>query len=758
MHRVMVVDDEVLLTIHLEERLSAMGYEVVGQAFSGEEAVEIAKKLRPDVILMDIVIPGKIDGIAAAELIKAALDIPVIFLTAYTECQLIERAKQVEPFGYIVKPFHERELKAVIEVALYKKEVDLRLREAKEFAEGLMSSMKDGFNVLDKQGVHLDVNPSFCRMTGFTRKELIGTGTPHLYWPEEEYETIQAAFQKILEGSFEEFELVFKRKNGKRFPVIVSPSCIKDKKGNIVAYCTTFKDITRRKKREQEIIATRARLRHLLESSPAVIYSRKPVESHSATFVSDNVKLLLGCEARDFLDNPDFWVDHIHPDDVPLISAGFSNVFEKGFLKTEYRFQHKDGSYRWLRDEMRLVKDARGNPVELVGYAVDVTKEKQLEEELLNAQKLESLGILAGGIAHDFNNLLWVIIANTDMALESISDGPIAQRNLNRVFKAAHDAKDLVKQILTFSRQTKQARKQFRVGPVVKETLHQLMASLPSTIVIRQDIATEFDTVLSDPIEIQRIIVNLYTNAVHAMHDTAGTLEVSLNNVNFDSPTKIPHPDIKPGLYIKLTVRDTGHGMDRSVRKRIFDPYFTTKKKGEGSGLGLAVVHGIVKSHGGAIVVDSKPGEGTTFQVFLPIVDQVACERTEVFTPVTGGNERILFVDDEEALVEIVQEMLERLGYEVVVKTSAIEALKLFQAQPQKFDLVITDQAMPQMTGVQLSKELMHIRPDIPIILCTGYSEAINELQAKAMGIKEFVIKPISKQDISKIIRQALER
>ncbi len=385
-------------------------------------------------------------------------------------------------------------------------------------------------------------------------------------------------------------------------------------------------------------------------------------------------------------------------------------------------------------------------------------EKEQLEGQLMHTQKLEAIGTLAGGIAHDFNNILGVIMGYTELALLDIPEGTSLQLKLDEVLKASNRAKEMVNQILTFSRQSKQERKPIQISLIVKEVLKMLRASLPTTIEIRQNFRTGLAPVLSDPTQIHQVLMNLCTNAAHAMRDKGGVLEVSLTDVDIDSDAAAQHPDITPGRYQRLTVSDTGHGMDRAVMKRIFDPFFTTKGPGEGTGMGLAVIHGIVKSHDGAITVHSELGKGTTFQVFFPTIESKVTAEPEHFAPLLLGNERILFVDDEEALVGMGQQMLESLGYEIVARTSSIDALKVFRTQPDKFDLVITDMTMPNMTGAELAKKIMRIRSDIPIVLCTGFSEVISEEKAKAIGIREFVMKPIIRQKIAKIIRRVLDQ
>jgi PAS domain S-box-containing protein len=382
---------------------------------------------------------------------------------------------------------------------------------------------------------------------------------------------------------------------------------------------------------------------------------------------------------------------------------------------------------------------------------------QRLEEQLRQTQKLEAIGTLAGGIAHDFNNILTAILGFTELALYDVPQDSAAWCNLQEAFTAGKRAKDLVQQILAFSRQSKQEYKPVQLHLIVKEALTLLRASLPATINIRQHIAPRAGTVLADPTQMHQVLMNLCTNAEHAMRETGGVLEVRLEAVEVDADFAAVHPELTPGPHLRLTVRDTGYGMKHEVMERIFEPFFTTKDLGEGTGMGLAVIHGIITSHGGAITVASAPGHGTTFEVYLPRIDRTAGPEARPEEAIPGGHERILFVDDEDALARLGQALLERLGYEITVRTSSIEALEVFRVAPQRFDLVITDQTMPNMTGEVLARELRRIRPDIPIILCTGFSYMMTAEKAQTLGIDAFLMKPLVTRDLGLAIRQVLD-
>jgi len=438
-------------------------------------------------------------------------------------------------------------------------------------------------------------------------------------------------------------------------------------------------------------------------------------------------------------------------------------IFSERYSVFEIVHKAKDGREIPVEISAHLF-DFHGQPT-VFSIVRDITDRKRAEEEQLileaqlqQSQKMESIGTLAGGIAHDFNNLLSVIMGNAEIALYDLPEQNPVRYSIDQIAKAGHRAKDLVKQILAFSRQSEPELRPVRVSLIVKEVMKLLRSSLPSTIEIRQKIVAEKDSVISDPIQIHQILMNLCTNAGYAMRERGGILDVRLTDMYLDSESAVNYPELEPGQFLKLTVSDTGHGMTPDIIERIFDPYFTSKEKDVGTGLGLSVVHGIISSYGGAITVESEPDKGTTFNVFLPRTKSKIRKKTEGIRRTPTGSERVLIVDDEIGMVNTIKRMLDRLGYKVTSRTSSLEALELFRNDPDQFDLVITDMTMPQMTGDKLSKALMEIRPDIPIILCTGFSEQVDEKTAKSMGIRAFVMKPIVMREIANTIREILDK
>jgi PAS domain S-box-containing protein len=428
----------------------------------------------------------------------------------------------------------------------------------------------------------------------------------------------------------------------------------------------------------------------------------------------------------------------------------------------EKEYQHKDGYLVPVRfNRMILIRDDEKyiwSSVENITAIKRAEEEKRrLEEQLRQSQKLEAVGNLAGGIAHDFNNSLAAILGYTEIVLRSPDCEQKSREKLVHVLTAAKRAKELVKQILMFSRKGQEHRKIIKIAPIVDETIQLLRSTIPTTVAINLDIESEMATVLADSTQIHQVIMNLCTNAYHAIPKEVGDINISLRQVNVDSMMAVEFPALRQGEYAFLSVSDTGNGIPSEDLARIFEPFYTTKKQGEGTGLGLAVVYGIIRNHDGAILVDSTVGKGTTFKVYLPLArETVDCDFVEKETENLHGTERILVIDDEIILTKLVKETLESLGYRVVAETSGEEALARFRTNPKAFDLIITDQTMPQMTGDVFAQKALQVRPDIPIIVCTGHSTLLDTDRAKSLGIKALLIKSIEGDRLAMEVRKAI--
>jgi signal transduction histidine kinase/ActR/RegA family two-component response regulator len=415
---------------------------------------------------------------------------------------------------------------------------------------------------------------------------------------------------------------------------------------------------------------------------------------------------------------------------------------------------------RRVGEGTQALKDANRVLLEKIDQLNTADQERRrLENQLVQTQKLESLGTLAGGIAHDFNNILTSVIGYTEMALYDLDPESEIAENLNEVMVAGNRAKELVAQILTFSRQSDTVVQPIRVAAIVEEVAKLLRSTLPAAVAIDLDFRTDLTTIMGDSTQIHQVVMNLCTNAAHAMGDGGGSLELVLDHFSC-GPASCGKPvDMAPGDYLGLTVADSGAGIRPEVLPRIFDPFFTTKEQGKGTGMGLSVVHGIVQSHGGHIAVSSQPGQGTRFDLYFPLSEKSGVtdgQRLPAATP--AGNGRLLLVDDDLSIIHLQRRFLERVGYRVTARTSSTEALAAFRVKQAEIDLVITDLTMPQMTGDCLVKEIRKIRPDIPVILCTGYSESISEENAREMGIDRFLMKPVGNADLAAVVSQLLAK
>ncbi|MBT3175396.1 MAG: PAS domain S-box protein [Desulfobacula sp.] len=512
-------------------------------------------------------------------------------------------------------------------------------------------------------------------------------------------------------------------------------------------------DITERKQIEEDLRKSEELYREYFE------------ENISGTYISTPEGQLLACN-KEYVKI--FGLDSIqHAKDIPVTEiiinpdkrVKFLNRIRKEKRVTGYEpiLKKIDGTPIHLFENATGVFDEKGKLTHIRGSILDVTEQRRLEIQLQQSQKMEAIGTLAGGIAHDFNNILFPIMGHSEMLMMDLPEDSPSYMSLNEIYTGAIRARDLVKQILAFSRQENNELKLMRIQPVIVEALKLIRALIPKTIEIDQDINENCGVIKSDPTQIHQIIMNLTTNAYHAMEDTGGQLKVSLKQVKLGMHNLI-NPDMEPGIYACLAVVDSGVGMDADLTKKIFDPFFTTKEQGKGTGMGLSVVHGIVRSNGGAIQIYSRPGEGSQFYVYLPVIKS-AFEKQIIQNEnnVQPGTGKILLVDDEKAIISMEKRMLERLGYQVASHTSSLEALEIFRENPDKFDLVITDMAMPNMSGDQLSVEMTKIRPDIPVLLCTGYSETMSEEKAVSIGIKGFLLKPIRMKDLAQKVSEILK-
>jgi PAS domain S-box-containing protein len=485
-------------------------------------------------------------------------------------------------------------------------------------------------------------------------------------------------------------------------------------------------------------------------------------------FLSRKMKMLYGIGAESEIGTRTAWLEQIviHPDDRPRFEATFKDHFEglTPWYDCEYRVRQPDGDWHWLHARGRCLRDSQGKQVRFVGSTIDVNAQKlaqahkeQLEAQLRQSQKMEAIGTLAGGIAHDFNNILGAILGYGELAHQQSEEGSPLRRYLDNVMHAAERAQMLIERILGFSRSGLGDRAPVNVQFVIEETLELLEASLPAGIRLESRISSGNAAVIGDATYLHQVAMNLCTNAVQAM-EQGGTLRVTLERIEVTESRALSRGLLHPGSYVRLIVSDTGVGIPPAVLERMFDPFFTTKGVGRGTGLGLSLVHGIVTDLGGAIDVTSKTGEGTTFEIWLPVTGETAMPSLEAASPLPRGTgETVMIVDDERPLVALAEEITAQLGYEPVGFDSSRAALAAFSAQPQRFDAVLTDEAMPDLVGTELASEIRRLRPAIPIILMSGYGGAQLTTRAAEIGVNEVLRKPLHRRDLAESLARVLE-
>ena len=642
---------------------------------------------------------------------------------------------------------------AANQMVAQRKLVESALRESEEKFRLTFDASPDAIVICRlEDGIYIDVNEGFTQLTGFSKADVYGK-TPQdirLWYHPEERQRLLAEVEK--NGWSYNLEARLQKKDGNLTTGLVSSRII-NLKGVPHIICIT-RDISDRKQAEEQLRASQERFREIAELLPETVYEMD-LEG-KLTFVNRSAFDHFKYTEQDF-QNGLMALDMLVPDDRPRARENIKKVLSQtDSVLSQYTALRKDGStFPVLFKSAPIVHQDK--PVGMRGIIIDITDKQQMEERLRQAQKMEAVGTLAGGIAHDFNNILSPLIGYTELLKVETDPQSSQYKFIEGIYQAAMRARELVKQILLFSRNAAQEVKPLNLQPLVKEALKLLQASLPSTIEMHQNIDPKCGLVIADPTQIHQIVMNLGTNAYHAMEESGGRLTVSLQQVVLDKNVSVGIHS-RATAFACLTFSDTGVGMPKAVLDKIFDPYFTTKEKGKGTGLGLSVVQGIVQNSGGFIRVKSIPGKGSDIKIFLPIDTNtsMAIDREPV-KAIRGGNERILVIDDEESIVNMMHRMLEKIGYQVTSFNSVIKGLDAFKAAPENFDLIITDMTMPKMTGDKLAQEVIQIKPDVPVIICTGFSEKMNWEKATALGIKGFLMKPVIVSELSVMIRTVLD-
>ena len=896
--KILIVEDDVLIAKELESRLKGLGYAVCGKATTGIIALDIVKKHQPDLILMDIVLKGEMDGIEVSEVIRDKWGIPVVFLTAYADTDRLERAKLTYPFGYLLKPFQDRDLKVATEMALYVAKVDVERRKTEEKLAERVKELNCLYNIsrlVETPGISLDAilqgtadlipqacqhpeltsariilegqeyrtrkfqehplkqnaeliihgvkvgsievcclrkpsgpsgesfiaeeqelieaiaerlgrvvervrtrdalqeseqrlrnilvetpqigialdpqarivfaNRNFLELTGWKADEIMGRDWFELFIPEDIRETVKDVFLSVMAAKdalgYSSYENEILTKRGERCNVAWSNLVTKDLNGAVVNVTCLGVDLTDRKRAEEELCEQRNFAVNLLETAQIIIMVLD-AEGRVVRF-NKYMEELTGYQldevkGKDWFST--FLPGNNHGRIRELFRKAIGDIKTRGNINPIIATDGREIHVEWYDSTL---KDYQGNIIGLLACGLDVSDRKRAEDEkerlqsqLQQSQKMEAIGVLAGGIAHDFNNLLAAMTGYTELASHSLTADSIEKSYLGEVLKAGKRAKELIRQILAFSRPTDENRRPMEVQPVIKEAVKFLWSSTPTYIEIEHYMDQYPIAVFGDPSQVSQIVMNLCTNAIHAIGENNGTIRINLERILVENRLD-EYPDLPPGEYGLFTVTDNGCGMNPEAMTKVFDPFFTTKERGRGTGLGLSVVNGIVESMDGKITVASELGRGTTFKVFLPSIHGASETESVPQGLLERGVERILVVDDEEVLAEMMKRMLEKIGYGVTSFSCPMEALKAFREDPTGYDLVVTDHNMPRMTGLTFGGELMKIRLDIPLILCTGFSENVDQDRALSSGFLDFLMKPVPIRDLAQAVRRALD-
>ena len=884
--RILVVEDELIIAKGIEKRLKALGYAVTDTASSGEEAVEKALEALPDLILMDINLPGTMDGVAAAEKIRAVADIPVIFLTAYTDSDTLARAKISEPFGYIIKPFQDITLKSTIEMGLYKHRMESRLRRSEQWLSTTLKSIGDGVVATDRDGVVSFMNTVAEGLTGWSCREAVGKFLKEVFLcrelgvPSSCEVLVTTVIQRGASISLPEQTFLIAR-DGKEVPIEAKATPIRDDKGNIFGLVLVFVDITRRVQMEDDLRHSEKLLRSIFDAIPDLFsiidkdhrivlsnwhggYEYVPEsirESHphcyQAYYSLDTV--CEPCHATEVFrtEQPVFTekfnprigyveirafpifdeagkvvlvAEHVHDITarriaqdalageterllVTLRSIGdgvvttdtsgnivlLNKVAEEltGWSQTEAAGKHldevfiiinektrqraenpvgrvlatgcfgelvkhtalvsRDGKERIIADSAAPIRDKESRIVGAVLVFRDITEKRNMEEELLKAQKLESIGILAGGIAHDFNNLLTAILGNISLSKMYVSVGDKIHQKLCEAEKASLRARDLTQQLLTFSRGGAPVKKISSIAEIIRDSTAFSLSG--SKVTCTFTIPSDLWLVEVDEGQISQVINNIILNAEQAM-PAGGVIEVACRNVQVGADDNLP---LQEGQYILVTISDQGEGIPEEALPRIFDPYFTTKDLGKG--LGLSTVYSIVQNHDGHITVSSKPGVGTTFFIYLPVTNcpENISSREEIAADLVEAQSvkgKVLVMDDEENIREVVAEMLRFIGYDVALSRDGEEAVSLYtQAleSNEPFAAVLMDLTIPGgMGGGEAMKILRKINPEVKGIVSSGYSNDPIMSDYQRFGFQEIITKPYKLGELRDVLDRVI--
>jgi PAS domain S-box-containing protein len=644
------------------------------------------------------------------------------------------------------------------------------LRASQAMLARIINAIPQGVFWKDTAGVYQGCNESFAKFAGArSREDVIGKNDDLLPWSKADADKHAADDREVQRSAQPRYHVLeaLRRVDGTDLWVSTTKIPLTDTDGRVVGILGIWDDVTEQKQDEDRRRVDERRLSMAVSAAADAVWEYDVMTGRM--YCSPRWYAMLGYEDKTCATTYESWRQLCHPEDLASRDERVASVLagkDSPGYQVDIRMKAADGSWRWILARGNVVeRDADGKPRLVAGTSTDITEKKRAEEtearlqsQLREAQKLEALGTLAGGVAHDFNNLLAAIIGYTEAAFEAVGDRPRAQSDLAQVLKACARATDLTRQVLAFGRRARHDRGPVQLGDVVTEVATLLRSTLPAAVELETTVPADLPLVLADASQMHQVVMNLATNGAHAMRPHGGHLAIGLETREVREGSADSHLELRPGPHVKLTVRDTGHGMGPDILGRVFEPFFTTKKPGEGTGLGLSVVHGIVREHQGGICVESEQGRGSLFSVYLPaLLAKEELPERATGELARGAHQRILVVDDEEALCVLLGRMLENLGYRPTVLSAPHKALAVFRECPQDFDLLITDLNMPGMGGLDLASAVAAVRPGFPVLVTTGYPGAVTAEVAREHGVVDIIPKPVSLMRLSQDVRAALE-
>lgn len=776
--RILIVEDENIVAKDIHNTLQSLGYIVTATVATGEEAIQKAGETRPDLVLMDIMLKGYQDGVEAAQKILAMYNIPVIYLTAYSDDRTLQRAKITEPYGYVLKPFEERELHIAIDMALYKHRMTQKLQEREQWLAKILKTINDAVIVIDGKGAVTFMNSVAETLTGWTQKEAAGRPLAEVFKIIEAADSPTSVERPVSRVSHEGRSDGYSRlltKDGREIPIDDSAAPLRDESDNVTGAVLVFRDISARLQAQSKLLerfeqlqALEERFRQIAENIREVFWI-SDLQQTVMLYVSPAYEEIWGRNCKSLYEQPQSFFEAVLPEDRERYLAAQHRQMQGELTQEEYRIRRPDNEIRWIWDRRFPIKNARGQIYRIAGLAEDITERKQTEEalhksaeQLRKGQRLEAIGRLAGGVAHDFNNMLTAIIGTAELAmLELHRDHPV-RKDLKEIKQTADHAANLTRQLLAFARQ------QIIEAGILN--LNDLLVNLDKMLrrLIGEDIelvilpAADIGLLKVDAGQIEQVIVNLVVNARDAM-PRGGSLTIKTENLTVDSALAASYPELQPGEYVRLTVRDTGVGMTEEVKAHLFEPFYSTKKEGKGTGLGLATCYGIIKQNDGYIAVESEINQGSTFHIYLPRLEKAAGMQptSDQAGVMPQGSETVLLVEDEPAVREVATRMLREQGYHVLVAANGDEALTLARSRlNEPIHLLVTDVVMPRLSGKAVADQLRKVRPDLKVLFISGYSDDTLSRHGAAVETTSvnFLQKPFSPTLLAYKVREVLDK